>query len=85
MGIQPEVFQPFPEVHHIAEACVQTFPQTTHGSRHWRSRYADEHTHGPGAPVFHCPPGVREGRMAARLSPLNSGSTLGSEGGHATQ
>ena len=42
MGIQPEVFQRFPEVHHIAGACVQAFPQTTHRSRRWRSRCTDE-------------------------------------------
>ncbi len=50
MGIQPEVFQRFPEVHHIAGACVQAFPQTTHRSSRWRSRCTDEHTHGPGGP-----------------------------------
>ena len=58
----------------IAGACVQAFPQTTHKSRRWRSRCTKEHTHGPGAPVFHCPPGVREGRMAERLSPSCGGS-----------
>ena len=38
------------------------------------SRHSHKPPTGPGAPVFHCPPGVREGRMAARLSPSHGGS-----------
>ena len=30
MGIQPEVFQRFPEVHHIAGTCVQALAEPLH-------------------------------------------------------